>query len=77
MSVSLNKSRRDKVSVETVSVTTHVLHVDVVDLLRGYDLMDNVVIMLSTPSGRSKRVAIGGNFLLEPHHEAYPEPTFH
>ena len=68
MSRSLNGTRRDTVSVDTVSVTTHVVHVDLASLLGQYDLNDNVVLMVSTPSGRSKRVAIGGNFLVEPHH---------
>jgi len=69
MSRSLNGTRRDTVSVDTVSVTTHVVHVDLASLLGQYDLNDNVVLMVSTPSGRSKRVAIGGNFLVEPHHD--------
>jgi len=69
MSVSLKKSRRDTASVETISVTTHVVHVDLADLLRGYDVTDNVVLMVATPSGRDKRVAIGGNFLVAPHHD--------
>ena len=69
--------RRDTAHVETVSVTTHVVHVDLADLLRGYDVTDNVVLMVATPSGRDKRVALGGNFLVAPHHlSEYPEPTF-
>lgn len=68
--MSLSKRKRDTASVETITVTTHVLHVDLADLLRGYDLSDNVVLMLATPSGRDKRVALGGNFLVEPHHDA-------
>jgi len=66
---SLNGSRRDTVSVDTVSVTTHVVHVDLASLLGAYDVTDNVVLMVATPSGRDKRVAIGGNFLVEPHHD--------
>jgi hypothetical protein len=66
---SLNGSQRDTVSVDTVSVTTHVVHVDLRTLLGRYDVADNVVLMVATPSGRDKRVAIGGNFLVEPHHD--------
>jgi hypothetical protein len=65
---SVSRTRRDTASVETISVTTHVVHVDLAHLLRGYDVMDNVVLMVATPSGRDKRIAIGGNFLVEPHH---------
>jgi hypothetical protein len=65
---SLSGTRRDTVAVDTRSVTTHVVHVDLAALLGGYDITDNVVLMLSTPSGRDKRVALGGNFLAAPHH---------
>ena len=68
MSGYLKKSRRDTATVETISVTTHVVHVDLADSLRGYDVNDNVVLMVSTPSGLDKRVALGANFLVEPHH---------
>jgi hypothetical protein len=61
-------SRRDTVAVEAVSITTHVVHVSLADLLGTYDVTDNVVLMVATPSGRDKRVAIGGNFLVAPHH---------
>ena len=45
-------SRRDTVEVSTRSVTTHVVHVDLAALLGQYDVTDNVVLMLNTPSGR-------------------------
>ena len=64
-----NGTRRDTVSVNTMSVTTHVVHVDLASLLGAYDVTDNVVLMVATPSGRDKRVALGGNFLVPPHHE--------
>jgi len=70
MTVSLHKSRATTANVQTVTVTTHVLHVDLAAQLAGIDLMDNVVLMINTPSGRSKRVALGGGFLVEPHHDA-------
>ena len=65
---SISGTRRDTVTVDTRSVTTHVVHVDLAALLGQYDIHDNVVLMLATPSGRDKRVALGGNFLLAPHH---------
>ena len=65
---SLSGTRRDTVTVDTRSVTTHVVHVDLAALLGQYDVTDNVVLMINTPSGRDKRVALGGNFLLAPHH---------
>lgn len=72
--MALTKQVRRTADVSTITVTTHVLHVDLADLLRGYDVTNNVVLMLSTPSGRDKRVALGGNFLVEPHHDLNQEP---
>jgi hypothetical protein len=69
---SASRTKRDTAAVETITVTTHVVHVDLSVLLRGYDITDNVVLMLATPSGRDKRVALGGNFLVEPHHAEEP-----
>jgi len=63
-----NGTRRDTVAVEAVSITTHVVHVNLADLLGAYDVTDSVVLMVATPSGRDKRVALGGNFLVPPHH---------
>jgi prephenate dehydrogenase len=60
-----NGVRHDKVAVDTVSVTTHVVHVNLAELLGTYDVTDNVVLMVATPSGRDKRVALGGNFLVD------------
>ena len=70
MTVSLHKSRATTASVQAVTVTTHVIHVDLEPQLRGIDILDSVVLMINTPSGRPKRVALGGNFLVEPHHDA-------
>lgn len=70
MSISKLSSRTDKVSASTTTYTTHVVHVDLAALLGQYDLTDNVVLMIGTPSGRDKRVALGGNFLAPQHHVA-------
>jgi hypothetical protein len=63
------KSKRDNVSASTTIVTTVVVHVDLAALLAAYDVTDNVVLMLATPSGRDKRVVLGGNFLVPPHQD--------
>jgi hypothetical protein len=65
---STNGTRHDTVAVDTISVTTHVVHVNLADLLGKYDVTDNVVLMVATPSGRDKRVAVNGGFLVPPHH---------
>ena len=64
--MTISQTKRDTVSTETVSITTHVVHVNLADLLRGYDVTDNVVLMVATPSGRDKRITLGGNFLVPP-----------
>lgn len=76
MSISLNK--RGSVSAEAMTYTTHVVQVDLADLLGQYDVTDQVVVMITTPSGRSKRVTLAANFLVAPHHtdtdiDAYTE----
>jgi hypothetical protein len=69
------RPKRDTVSASTHTFTTHVVHVDLADLLGVFDVTDSVVLMVATPSGRDKRIAIGGNFLVEPHHaEPYEDP---
>jgi len=60
------KTKRDTVSASTTTVTTHVVHVDLADLLAGYDITDNVVLMIATPSCRDKRVSLPGGFLVAP-----------
>ena len=67
--MALTKQVRSTADVQTVVVTTRVLHVDLAAQLRDIDPMDNVVLMVSTPSGRDKRVALGGNFLVAPYEE--------
>ena len=67
--MSISKARHDTAAVETISITTHVVHIELRDLLRTYDVNDNVVLMVATPSGRDKRITIGGGFLVAPHHE--------
>jgi hypothetical protein len=68
MTMLKQSSRTDKVAASTTTYTTHVVHVDLAVLLAGYDLTDNVVLMISTPSGRDKRVVLPSNFLVAPHH---------
>lgn len=58
-----DRTRRDNVSAQTVTRTIHVVHLDAADLLAQFDVTDEVVLMISTPSGRDKRLALGGNFL--------------
>jgi hypothetical protein len=70
MTSKLNGTRPTTASVQAVTVTTHVIHVDLAAQLSGIDFMDSVVLMINTPSGRDKRVALGGGFLVEPHHDA-------
>jgi len=64
--MSISKARHDTAAVETISITTHVVHIELRDLLRTYDVNDNVVLMVATPSGRDKRITIGGGFLVPP-----------
>lgn len=61
---------RDKVSVDVIAHTTHVVNVDVAAVLAGLqiDFADTVVITLQTPSGRAKRVTLNPSWLIEPHH---------
>jgi hypothetical protein len=63
----LPKSREDRhdVLATTFTRTVHTVHVDLRDLLSQYDPTDEVVLMIETPSGRAKRVHVGGNFLTE------------
>jgi len=60
--------RRD-VTASTFSRTVHTVHVDLADLLSAYDVTDEVILMVETPSGRAKRVHLGGNFLVPTHDE--------
>lgn len=57
------RAKRDTVSTETFTITTHHVEVNLEELLAQFDVTDQVVLLVRTPSGRSKRVAIGGNFL--------------
>jgi len=58
-----HRDRRETASVETHTRTTHYVNVDLRDLLGRFDVTDEVVLLVDTPSGRAKRVAVGGNFL--------------
>lgn len=69
--VSLRKPARREVSAETFTRTTHIVSVDLADLLGQFDVTDEVVLMIETPSGRAKRVAIGGNFLVAPRNDSW------
>ena len=65
--MALTKQVRSTADVNTTVVTTRVIHVDLAAQLRDIDPLENVVLMLATPSGRDKRVALGGNFLVAPY----------
>lgn len=73
----IKSSRADKVAVDTFSVTVHHVQVNLADLLGQYGIEDQVVLTITTPSGRSKRVALSPNFLVPPHHvdEDYRYPS--
>jgi hypothetical protein len=73
VTVSLRKPapRRDNVATQTYSRTIHVVHIDAADLLAGFDVTDEVVLMVSTPSGRDQRVAIRPNLLAPTRTEEY------
>ena len=63
-----HKPRRTTVSAETFTYTTHNLEIDLADLLGAFDPTDRVVLSIRTPSGRDKRISLGGGFLVAPHH---------
>jgi hypothetical protein len=69
MGTIMQRPKHDTVPVETATFTTHVVHVELRDLLRQFDVTDQVVLMVATPSGRDKRITIGGNFLVPPVYE--------
>jgi hypothetical protein len=64
----LKTDRRQTVSAQTFTRTIHMVDVDLTDLLSGFGIEDEVVLMVQTPSGRAKRVAIPANLLVAPHH---------
>ncbi len=63
MATKLNGTRRDTVGTQTFTRTIHVVHIDAADLLAGFDVTDEVVLMVSTPSGREQRVQVRANLL--------------
>lgn len=63
MATKLNGPRRDTVATQTYTRTIHVVHIDAADLLAGFDVTDEVVLMVSTPSGREQRVQVRANLL--------------
>lgn len=71
MASKLGGTRRDTVSASTYTRTIHMVDVDLADLLGAFDVTDEVILMVQTPSGRAKRVAIGGNFLVTPVQEGW------
>lgn len=58
-----HRTGRDTVSVQTTTRTTHYVSVDLADLLGQFDVTDEVVLMVGTPSGRDQRVAVRNNLL--------------
>lgn len=63
MARSLNGPRRDNLATQTFTRTIHVVHIDAADLLGAFDVNDEVVLMVATPSGRDQRVAVRSNLL--------------
>jgi hypothetical protein len=61
------RNARDTVAATTFTVTTHHVQVDLAGLLGQFDVTDQVVLVIETPSGRPKRVALQGGFLVPPH----------
>ena len=54
------------ISASTHTHTKHMIVVDLVHVLANIDPADEVVVSIQTPSGRPKRVAIGGGLLVSP-----------
>lgn len=73
MALKHTRQTRDTVSTETFTYTTHVVEVDLAGVLAGFDPTDRVVLAIRTPSGRNKRVTLGGGFLVAPHHTEWNE----
>lgn len=65
--MTIKQSHSDKVTVDTFTVTTHHVEVNLADLLAQYGIEDRVVLSIQTPSGRSKQVSLSPNFLVPPH----------
>jgi hypothetical protein len=63
MTSKIHGTRRDTASVSTTTRTTHYVSVDLSDLLAQFDVTDEVVLMVATPSGRDQRVAVRRNLL--------------
>ena len=64
MASKINGPRRDTVSAQTFTRTTHYVHVDLADLLGAFDPTDEVVLTIATPSGREQRVKVRPNLLV-------------
>lgn len=61
------KTIRDTAAVTTTTFTTHVVDVDLADLLGTIDVAGGqVVVSIRTPNGRTKRVTIPGHMLVAP-----------
>lgn len=69
-SMKTTRPGRGTADTETFTVTTHHIHVDLAEQLRGIDPGDLVTILITTPSGREKRVALNGGFLVAPRMDA-------
>lgn len=51
---------------QSFTVTTHNVHIDLADLLSRFDITDEVVLLIETPSGRAQKVRINPNLLVPP-----------
>lgn len=60
-------TNRDTATVHTETFTTHVVEVDLTDLLGAIDVAGGqVIVSIQTPSGRTKRVTIPAHLLVRP-----------
>lgn len=55
--------RQDTVSASTFTHTRHVVDVDLSDLLAQFDVTDEVILSIRTPSGRSKSLRVPPHLL--------------
>ena len=49
---------------QTYTVTTHHVEVALADLLSEFDVSDEVILLITTPSGRDQRVRVNRNLLV-------------
>lgn len=58
--------KRASVDTTTFTRTQHIVDVDLRGVLAGFDPTDEVILNISTPSGRAKAVRVPAAFLVEP-----------